>query len=154
MQEAWEMQVWSLSREDPLEECIATHSSILARGTPWTEELVGYSPWGHRVGPDWSDWAGTQGLEDAHSRAGSKEREASGEALRPGLNQLTKRTLVCSFSKDDTLECWEDTRRKNSQGGTWRLLWTEWYPLPHPNSHVEVITLSTSERGCVWTQGL
>ena len=32
------MQVWSLGREDPLEEGMATHSSILARKIPWTEE--------------------------------------------------------------------------------------------------------------------
>ena len=29
---------------------MATHSSILAWGIPWTRSLVGYSPWGHRVG--------------------------------------------------------------------------------------------------------
>ena len=34
----WETWVRSLSREDPLEEGIATHSSILAWRTPWTEE--------------------------------------------------------------------------------------------------------------------
>ena len=33
-----EMQVQSLSREDPLEEELATHSSILAWKIPWTEE--------------------------------------------------------------------------------------------------------------------
>ena len=33
------MQVPSLSREDPLEEKMATHSSILAWKIPWTEEL-------------------------------------------------------------------------------------------------------------------
>ena len=27
---------------------MATHSSVLARGTPWTEEAGGYSPWGHK----------------------------------------------------------------------------------------------------------
>ena len=32
------MQVWSLSREDPLEEGTETHSSILAWRIPWTEE--------------------------------------------------------------------------------------------------------------------
>jgi len=32
------MQVQSLGREDPLEEEIATHSSILAWRIPWTEE--------------------------------------------------------------------------------------------------------------------
>ena len=33
-----EMQVQSLGWEDPLEEGIATHSSILAWSIPWTEE--------------------------------------------------------------------------------------------------------------------
>ena len=38
MQEQQEMQVRPLSQEDPLEEEMATHSSILARKIPWTEE--------------------------------------------------------------------------------------------------------------------
>ena len=33
-----ETQVQSLGREDPLEEGMATHSSILAWRIPWTEE--------------------------------------------------------------------------------------------------------------------
>ena len=33
-----EMQVQSLGEEDPLEEEMATHSSILAGTIPWTEE--------------------------------------------------------------------------------------------------------------------
>ena len=37
MQETQEMRVLSLGREDPLEEEIATHSSILAWKMPWTE---------------------------------------------------------------------------------------------------------------------
>ena len=40
-----EMRVQSLDHEDPLEKELATHSSILAWKIPWTEELVGYSPW-------------------------------------------------------------------------------------------------------------
>ena len=32
-------RVWSLGREDPLEEEMATHSSVLAWEIPWTEEL-------------------------------------------------------------------------------------------------------------------
>jgi len=39
-----ETQVQSLGGEDPLEEEMATHSSILAWEIPQTEELVGYSP--------------------------------------------------------------------------------------------------------------
>ena len=38
MQETSEIQVWSLGRKDPLEEEMATSSSILDWGIPWTEE--------------------------------------------------------------------------------------------------------------------
>ena len=34
----WQTQVRSLSKEDPLEQEMATHSNILARKIPWTEE--------------------------------------------------------------------------------------------------------------------
>ena len=37
----WENQVRFLCREDPLEESVATHSSILAWRIPWTEESGG-----------------------------------------------------------------------------------------------------------------
>ena len=47
MQETEETSVQSLGREDPLEEGMATHSSILVWRIPWTEELAGYSPKGH-----------------------------------------------------------------------------------------------------------
>ena len=42
------MQVQSLGWEDPLEEGLATHSSILAWRIPWTRTLVGSSPYSHR----------------------------------------------------------------------------------------------------------
>ena len=35
------MQVQSLGQEDPLDDEMATHSSILAWGIPWTEEPGG-----------------------------------------------------------------------------------------------------------------
>ena len=41
VQEMQEMWILSLGQEDPLEEEMATHSSILAWGIPWTEELGG-----------------------------------------------------------------------------------------------------------------
>ena len=37
----WKTWVQSLGWEDPLEEGMATHSSILAWRIPWTEELGG-----------------------------------------------------------------------------------------------------------------
>ena len=48
MQETWEKQVLPQGWEDPLEEGLATHSSILAWIVLWTEELGGYSPQGHK----------------------------------------------------------------------------------------------------------
>ena len=52
------MQVWSLGLEDPLEEGMATHSSILAWRIPWTEEpgelqFIG----SQRVEHDWRNLA-------------------------------------------------------------------------------------------------
>ena len=53
VQELQEMQVGSLGREDPLEEGMATHSSILAWRIPWTEEPGGLQSIGsQRVGHD------------------------------------------------------------------------------------------------------
>ena len=43
-----ETRVQSLGREDPLEKGMATHYSVLAWRTPWTEEPGGDSPWGHK----------------------------------------------------------------------------------------------------------
>ena len=43
MQEAW---VQSLGQKDPLEKEMATHSSILARRVPWTEEPDGLQSMG------------------------------------------------------------------------------------------------------------
>ena len=51
MQEAQEMWVRSLGREDPLEKEMATHSSSLAWRIPWTEEPGGLQSMGsQRVG--------------------------------------------------------------------------------------------------------
>ena len=44
------MQIGSLGGEDPLEEGVATHASILAWRIPWTEESGGLQSMGsHRV---------------------------------------------------------------------------------------------------------
>ena len=45
MQETSELQVQSLGRKDPLEECLATHSSILGE-SHGQRCLAGYSPQG------------------------------------------------------------------------------------------------------------
>ena len=47
------MCAWSLSWKHPLEEEMATHSSILARKIAWTEEPDGLQPMGlQRIGHD------------------------------------------------------------------------------------------------------
>ena len=54
----YETQIQSLDQEDPLEEGTATHSSILARRIPWTEDPGGvWSIGWQRVGHDWSNLA-------------------------------------------------------------------------------------------------
>ena len=58
IQETQEMWVWSLDREDPLEEGVATLSSSLTWRIPWTEEPGGLQSLGsQRVAQDRSDWA-------------------------------------------------------------------------------------------------
>ena len=46
MQEMQETRVQSLGQEDPLEEGMATHSSILVWRIPWTEEHGGIQSMG------------------------------------------------------------------------------------------------------------
>ena len=53
--EMLETQLPSLGGEDPLEKRKATHSSILDRRIPWTEEPGSYSPWGHKES-DMTEW--------------------------------------------------------------------------------------------------
>ena len=48
LQEPQETWVQPLGLEDPLEEGMTAHYSILTWRIPWTEELVGYSPQGHK----------------------------------------------------------------------------------------------------------
>ena len=48
VQETRETRVQSLSREDPLEEDMAVHSSILAGKLRGQRGLAGYSPWGRK----------------------------------------------------------------------------------------------------------
>ena len=50
----WKTRVQSLGQEDPLKKGMATHSSILAWKTPWTEETRGQLSMGsHRIRQDW-----------------------------------------------------------------------------------------------------
>ena len=48
MQDTQETRIQSLGGEDPLEETMETHSSILAGKFQGQWSLAGYSPWGHK----------------------------------------------------------------------------------------------------------
>ena len=51
----WETWIWSLGWEDPLEEGVAIHSSILPWRNPWTEEPDGLQSMGsQRAGHVWA----------------------------------------------------------------------------------------------------
>ena len=54
MQETW---VWSLGQEDPLEEELETHSSILVWKIPWTEEPGRLQTTGLQSQTQLSNWA-------------------------------------------------------------------------------------------------
>ena len=57
------MQVPSLGQEDPLEKEMATHSSILVLGIPWTEEPGGLQCMeSQRVGHDLQQQKSTMGI--------------------------------------------------------------------------------------------
>ena len=64
----------SLHQEDPLEEGMATHSSILAWRIPWTEEPGELQSMGsQRVRHNWRDLAHTNALSAAHVQGGWEE---------------------------------------------------------------------------------
>ena len=76
MQKTQETWVWSLGREDPLEEGVVTHTSILAWRIPWTKEPGRLQSTG-RVSHNWSDQAhaiGAQGYTRTKSGASKKEK--------------------------------------------------------------------------------
>ena len=69
MHETQETQVWSLGREEPLEEEMTTLSSTLAWKIPWTKEPGGLQSMGsQRVGHDWE-------TEQSGSRRGKVNTE-------------------------------------------------------------------------------
>ena len=74
MQVMQEMWVWSLGWEDPLEEGMKTHSSILGWRILWTEEpgrLQSTGP--HSVRHNWSDLAHTHGLSSFYTEEITEE---------------------------------------------------------------------------------
>ena len=119
-----EMKVQSLGQEDPLEEGMATYSSILARRIQWTEEPGGLLSVGsQRVRHNGSDWAPTHvlsmvgvsgekvlsrdfssdGQENERSCIGQKERkniwECSGIAIKDVNSTINSKTNLWTTEK-------------------------------------------------------
>ena len=81
IQETW---VQSLAQEEPLEEGIATHSSILAWRLSWTEEPGELqSIESQRIRHSWSDWA--RAHTDEHKGKSDRSSLCCGSFLAPGL---------------------------------------------------------------------
>ena len=72
-QETQETWLRSLGWEDPLEEGMATHSSILAWETPWTEEAGGLQSIGSQIVRQyWNDWARKCKIERKRTKSDPK----------------------------------------------------------------------------------
>ena len=98
MQETWKTWVWSLGWEDPLEEEIATHSSILAWRIPSTEEPGVLQSAGHRVRHNWSDLA-------HHSTAYSFYNHASASQPLSIIEFTQQKLQACKTPKTKLLVC-------------------------------------------------
>ena len=81
MQETEETRVQALGQEDPLEEGMATHSSIFAWRIPRTEELDELPSMGLKESDTMSDLAGTQAESCYHPSPPS-------DVLYPNLQNL------------------------------------------------------------------
>ena len=83
MQEMWKTRVQSLGREDPLKKEMATHSSILAWKTPWTEEPEVYSPWGCKES-DMTQWLNNN-KKKVRLREGNFPEDTQWKMAEPGF---------------------------------------------------------------------
>ena len=88
----WETWVRSLGWEDPLEDRMTIHASILAWESPWTEEPDGlYSPWGHKES-DMTEWQSTAKKKKNHFLVTGNVSEGSKPVmLRPYVWWITSK---------------------------------------------------------------
>ena len=110
------MRVRSLGREDPLEEGMATHSSILARRIPWTEESGGLQSTGSqksRTGLKhlsmhsiyYTPGSLEQGSPNPGPRIGTSlwpVRNFSGHTAGGG-QQVSEQSFICIYSHSPSL---------------------------------------------------
>ena len=87
-QEMQETTVPSLIQEDPLQEEMATHSSILAWKIPWTDKLGGLQ-WGRKES-DMTEHAPSQSLIKWLSNSVQFSRSVVSDSLQPHESQHTR----------------------------------------------------------------
>ena len=90
--------VRSLGWEDPLEQEMATHSSILAWRIPWTEE---HSPWGLQESD--TTW---------HSTAHRTQRTMTGHRVKEGGPLLLPESFL-TFTRSQSRHCSQPPRELN-----------------------------------------
>ena len=128
----WETWVWSLGWEDPLEEGMATHSSILAWRIPWTEEPAGLkSMRSQRVRHDWATRHNT--ASDASSKESACQILYTGDAEDMGLIPGSGRSPGIGTGNSLQYSCleyytdgkaWWATVYGDTKGQTWPSDWT------------------------------
>ena len=97
------MLVWSLGQEDPLEEEVATHPSILAWRIPWTEEPGGLQSIGsQRVRRDLS--AKQQHTVVCFDKARKSPGTSRSPELDPGRGWFG--VCGCAFQGSNALHAW------------------------------------------------
>ena len=131
LQETQELQVWSLGQEGPLEQEMATHSSILAWRILWTEEPGGLQSMGpQRVRQNWA--TNTFTFHGWQGNFWDLMRYLAIDSLR--FSFLEKQAGVCGNS------LWP----KNF---TSRYILGETLPCPHKNRHSRAPVAGL----CIWT---
>ena len=134
MQEMQETQVWSLGQEDPLEEDMATHSSIFAWEVPWTEEPGGLQSMGLQSRTQLNNWACTWELLNGQGEATSPILFPSvAHPFGWGLFSDRLAVSLCSYQRPDhcsyqrpTCSSAELVKVRNyNEEPTDRFLWSE-----------------------------
>jgi len=104
--QVWHLKLFSpLSQEDPLEEEMATHSSILAWEIPWTEDPGGlqFTGW-QRIRHNWThrhDWAQTH---TTHTHTHTHTRT-------PGKKNKSRNKEITIRKESEDSECHKHTGR-------------------------------------------
>ena len=141
MQEMQEIWVWSLGQEDPLEEDMATHSTVLARRIPWTEEPGGPQSTGSQ------SWTCLKKLSTLYKL--SKTTPVKSLNHIPTTHISNKFYLFWSREKSFLIQCESLLTAHEAQGGTHPSQSARfWLKLPHSQVQGKPIFLGWDKICC------